>query len=254
MSGKAVAAGSAKPKAAAKAAPESVLLRRKNTARLRAERAKQVTAARQQRAKSRVLAFKRAEQYAKEYRDREKSLVNLRRQARQAGSFFLEPEPKLAFVIRIRGLVGVSPRVRKILQLLRLRQSHNGVFIKLTYATWQMLRIVEPYIAYGYPTLASVRQLLYKRGFAKINHQRKPIIDNAMIEEKLGSRGIICVEDLVHEIYTVGPNFKYASRFLWPFKLNSPTGGFKDIGRQFTDNGSCGNWEQHINKLIKQMN
>ncbi len=241
----------AKPKPAV---PETVLLRRKNTARVRAVRAKQVAAAKVQRKKSRVLAFKRAEQYAKEYRNREKSLVHLRRTARAAGSFFMEPEPKLAFVIRIRGLVGVSPRVRKILQLLRLRQSHNGVFVKLTYATWQMLRIVEPYIAYGYPTLASVRTLIYKRGFAKIDHQRKPIIDNGIIEAKLGKYGIICVEDLIHEIYTVGPNFKYANRFLWPFKLNSPSGGFKDIGRQFTDNGACGNREGHINGLIRQMN
>lgn len=44
---------------------------------------------------------------------------------------------------------GVSPRVRKILQLLRLRQIHNGTFIRLNKATIQMLRLVEPYIAWG---------------------------------------------------------------------------------------------------------
>lgn len=44
---------------------------------------------------------------------------------------------------------GVSPRVRKILQLLRLRQINNGVFIKLNKATINMLRLVEPYIAWG---------------------------------------------------------------------------------------------------------
>jgi len=234
--------------------PESILQRRKNTARLRAERAKQVSTAKAARNKSRVLAFKRAEKYVKEYRARDRALVRMRRVARATGSFFLEPEPKLAFVIRIRGLVGVSPRVRKTLQLLRLRQVHNGVFVKLTYATWQMLRIVEPYIAYGYPTLRSVRELIYKRGYANIKHQRKPLIDNAMIEAKLGKRGLVCVEDLVHEIFTVGPSFKYVNRFLWPFKLSSPTGGFKDIGRQFTDNGDCGNREQYINQLIRAMN
>ena len=30
-----------------------------------------------------------------------------------------------------------------------------------------MLRWVEPYIAYGYPNLKSVRDLVYKRGFGK---------------------------------------------------------------------------------------
>jgi large subunit ribosomal protein L7e len=244
----------AKKTAAKPAVPESILLRRANTAKVRAASAKAVAAAKLARKNSRVLAFKRAEKYAKEYRTKDKALVHLRRVARQSGQFFLEPEPKVAFVIRIRGLAGVSPRVRKVMQLLRLRQAHNGVFIKLSYATWQMLRIVEPYIAYGYPSLSSVRQLIYKRGYAKIKNQRIPITDNAVIEQQLGKRGLICVEDLVHEIFTVGPNFKYASRFLWPFKLNSPTGGFKDIGRQFTDNGDCGNREQYINKLIRQMN
>lgn len=35
----------------------------------------------------------------------------------------------------------------------------------------------------------------------------------------LGAGNIICMEDLVHEIFTVGPQFKYASNFLWPFKV-----------------------------------
>ena len=40
----------------------------------------------------------------------------------------------------------------------------------------------------------------------------------------LGKKDIICMEDLVHEIFTVGDNFKKASNFLWPFKLNNPKG------------------------------
>jgi large subunit ribosomal protein L7e len=52
----------------------------------------------------------------------------------------------------------------------------------------------------------SVRELIYKRGYAKVNRQRIPITDNAIIEQNLGKFGIICIEDLVHEIFTVGPN------------------------------------------------
>jgi large subunit ribosomal protein L7e len=35
------------------------------------------------------------------------------------------------------------------MQLLRLRQINNGVFIKLNKATLNMLKIAEPYIAWG---------------------------------------------------------------------------------------------------------
>lgn len=60
---------------------------------------------------------------------------------------------------------------------------------------------------------------------------------------------------LVHEIATAGPNFKAASNFLWPFKLSSPTGGWrkrKFIG--YVEGGDTGNREDSINALVKQMN
>ena len=94
--------------------------------------------------------------------------------------------------------------------MLRLLQINNGIFVRLTKATIEMLRIVEPFIAYGYPNLKSVRELVYKRGYGKVNKQRLPLADNAIIEEHLGKYGIVCIEDLIHEIYTVGPNFKQA--------------------------------------------
>ena len=120
----------------------------------------------------------------------------------------------------------IAPKPRKILQLLRLLQINNGVFVKATRATQQMLRLVEPYIAYGYdlfifivrwicylflisePNLKSVRELIYKRGYGKVDKQRIPLSNNAVIEEALGKFDILCVEDLVHEIVTAGPNFK----------------------------------------------
>jgi large subunit ribosomal protein L7e len=117
-----------------------------------------------------------------------------------------------------------------------------------------MLKIVEPFVAYGYPNLKSVRELVYKRGYGKVNKQRIPLTDNEIIETALGQFGIGSVEDLIHEIYTVGPNFKQASNFLWPFKLSNPTGGFrKRKFIHFIEGGDLGNRETHINALLRQM-
>ena len=55
----------------------------------------------------------------------------------------------LFFFLFCCSINGVSPKVRKILQLFRLLQIHNGVFIKLNKATMNMLRVVQPYVAYG---------------------------------------------------------------------------------------------------------
>jgi large subunit ribosomal protein L7e len=74
-----------------------------------------------------------------------------------------------------------------------------------------------------------------------------------VIEQNLSRCGIICVEDLVHEIYTVGKHFREANRFLWPFKLNSPNGGFVKKTNHFVEGGDCGNREKKINVLVKKM-
>lgn len=94
----------------------------------------------------------------------------------------MEPEAKLVFVVRIRGINDMHPKTRKILQLLRLRQINNGVFVKVNKATMNMLRRVEPYIAYGYPSLKSVRELIYKRGHGKVSKDILPLTDNTLIE------------------------------------------------------------------------
>ncbi|CAI8020314.1 60S ribosomal protein L7-3 [Geodia barretti] len=60
----------------------------------------------------------------------------------------------------------------------------------------------------GYPTVKTARELIYKRGYGKIQHQRVPLSHNTVIEKALGKFGIICIEDLLHEIVTVGPHFK----------------------------------------------
>ena len=83
----------------------------------------------------------------------------------------------------------------------------------MTKATLEMLKVVEPWIAYGYPNLKSVRELIYKRGYGKVDKQRIALTDNSIIEANLGKYGIVCMEDLIHEIFTVGPNFKQGTQF-----------------------------------------
>jgi large subunit ribosomal protein L7e len=140
-----------------------------------------------------------------------------------------------------------------VLTLLRLRQLHNGVFIKLNKATIQMLRLIEPYVTYGYPSTETISKLIYKRGYMKEAGARIPIQSNEQIEKHLGKYGIICMEDLVHEITNCGPHFKEANNFLWPFKLNPPKGGFNVKRHSFVQGGDWGNREEYINELINKM-
>merc|ERR1712025_886201 len=233
--------------------PESVLKKRKTQEKLAADKAAAADAARKANKDKRVAMYKSAADYAKEYRALAKQQVRMRRQAKAAGNHFVGAEAKLAFVVRIRGLNDMHPKTKKILQIMRLRQMNMGVFMKVSKAATEMLKRVEPYLSYGYPNLKSVRELIYKRGFGKINKQRLPLNDNSVIETALGKHGIVCMEDLVHEIYTVGPHFKEANNFLWPFKLRPAKGGQAKKRKGFCEGGQAGNREDKINALIQKM-
>jgi len=218
---------------------------------------KKIVQAAQEKLKSRKLkvkALQSARRYLKEYKKLERDLISKRRIARNTNTFFVEPEAKVLFVVRIRGINGVSPKVRKALQLLRLRQIHNGTFVKVNGASKQILKLVEPYVTYGPPTAKTVRELVYKRGHAKIGRNRVALTDNAIIHDHLGNIGINCMEDVIHEIYTCGPNFKRVNNFLWPFKLSSPKGGYVKKRVHFVEGGDAGDREHYINRLVKKMN
>jgi large subunit ribosomal protein L7e len=241
------------------AVSESLLKKQKRDATLATKRAALDKKRNEKAAANKATILKRAEQYVKEYRDQENDAIRLKREAKKAGNFYVEAEPKLAFVVRIRGINAIHPKTKKILQLLRLRQINNGVFVKINKSSLNMLRRVEPYIAWGYPNLKTVKELIYKRGFGKVSvaggaGQRIALTDNSIIEKALGKKGIICMEDLIHEIYTVGPHFKEANNFIWPFQLSSPLGGFSMKRRHFVEGGDAGNREELINRLVRRMN
>jgi len=206
------------------------------------------------RATARKTAATNAEKYFNEYTAADAALIAAKRDAKAKGSFFVEGEAKVALVIRIKGINKLAPKPKKILQLLRLRQLHNGVFVKLNKATWNMLRMIEPFVTYGFPSRHTIEKLIYKRGHGKVDRCRIPLSDNAIVESVLGKHGLHCVEDVIHEIVTCGPKFKEVNNFLWPFKLNSPLGGFEIKRHSFAQGfGAYGNREELINALVKKM-
>ena len=91
----------------------------------------------------------RVQKYEADNKAAVQSEVTARRQAKLSGQIHVPAQPKVAFVIRIRGVNKLDPRTVRILRLLRLRQLHNGAFVKINKATTNLLRRVEPYITFG---------------------------------------------------------------------------------------------------------
>ena len=235
--------------------PESVLKKQATQKKLADAAAAAAAAAEKKAAEDAKKFVANAEKYEAAYAKEQQDAIDNRRKAKKEGGFYVPAEPKVALVIRIRGTIGVSPKAKKVMQLFRLRQLHNASFVRLNEATIRMLRLIEPYVTYGYPTRETIQKLIWKRGFGKINKQRIPIGDNKVIGEGLASFGIECAADLINEIYTVGPNFKAANNFFWPFKLSNPKGGFSSKTKllHFMEGGEAGARGEEINKLVKRM-
>ena len=114
--------------------------KRKNFTQLKIKRLRKKFAQKMLRKARRNLIYEKAKHYHKEYRQTYRTEIRMARMARKASNFCVPVEPKLAFVIRIRGVNGVSPKVRKVLQLLCLWQIFSGTFVKLNKASINMLR------------------------------------------------------------------------------------------------------------------
>lgn len=83
--------------------PESVLKKRKRNEEWALAEKKGLEAAKKKNSENRKLIFNRAKLYAKEYDEQQKELIRLKREAKLKGGFYVDPEAKLLFIVRIRG-------------------------------------------------------------------------------------------------------------------------------------------------------
>lgn len=237
--------------------PENVLKKRKVSDRIRVRQAKaQVENQHRNKRQAKKVPggkFKRAERFIQQYRVKERDDIRLVRHAKvqEKGETDLLQRP--LFVVRLRGVSKIHPKVQQVFDILHLKNVNHGSFQFNNRTTKALLKVVEPYVTWGFPSLKIIRELIYKRAHCRNDGKKLPLNDNALIEEKLGQHGIICIEDLVHELYTLGSNFTTVVNFLEPFQLSAPSSGWKKKRQQFMKGGDCGSREGKINSLLRTM-
>ncbi|OBS58421.1 hypothetical protein A6R68_10457 [Neotoma lepida] len=224
--------------------PENLLKKRKAYQALKATQAKQALLAKRE----------RLESFLHDSWRQQRDNVRVRRLQVKPRALEVPDKHPLAFVIRMERTEGVSSLVQKTIAKLRLKKLFSGVFVHVTPQSVRMLRTVEPYVTWGFPNLKSVRELILKRGQAKINNKTVPLTDNTVIEEHLGRFGVICLEDLIHEIAFPGKHFQEISSFLCPFHLSVARHATKNRVGFLKEMGSPGYRGERINQLIRQLN
>eukprot|EP00831_Metopus_contortus_P067996 TRINITY_DN6074_c0_g1_i3.p1 TRINITY_DN6074_c0_g1~~TRINITY_DN6074_c0_g1_i3.p1 ORF type:complete len:165 (+),score=30.26 TRINITY_DN6074_c0_g1_i3:398-892(+) len=137
---------------------------------------------------------------------------------------------------------------------MKLYMKYMGAFVKITDHSRDMLKEVTPYVTYGIPSRDTISNLLYKRGHLKLGEKVENLKSNQIVEELLGDKGLICVEDLVHSLSTGDKNTTQVLRALCSFKLSQPKEGvLKQNRKPFGKGGDYGNRGSTINELIDKM-
>lgn len=146
--------------------------------------------------------------------------------------------PLLA-IVRLKGIYGLHPDVKKTLQLLRLHKVNHAVLYPDTPAIRGMLQKVKDTIAWGEIERNTLIQLLKKRGRLPGNKR--------ITEEYLKSLGKT-IEEIADEIM----NGKKPQDFgIKPVFRLRPTR--VDKKRPFKLGGSLGYHGKHINELLREM-
>ena len=159
------------------------------------------------------------------------------------------------FVIRIREDAGRPPKcVLNILLQMRLKEANTGVFLRYTPTIKKHLHLVEPWVVYGKPSNGIVGDLMERRSFGTVKGEMVPLSDNTIIENAFGNdHGMICMEDLVHELTSVGKSFDVVANFLRPFPLSASRSKFEKNLLSLKQGKDYGDRGEEIDEFIKQM-
>ncbi|XP_075454957.1 ribosomal protein uL30-like [Ascaphus truei] len=234
--------------------PENLLKKRKKYQGLKAAEAKRALEEKRKVQPGKQIKFKRLECFVRDSRRKLRDDSRLRRMESYPKRVSMPALHRLAFVVRITDIKGISRHVMGVFRTLRLEKIFSGVFVNLTPSSIKMLHVVEPYVAWGFPNLKSVRELILKRGQGRVRGKRVALTDNTLIEEHLGEAGVICLEDLIHELYTAGSHFSEVNDFLCPFQLSVSRHAGVNRKGYLSEVGDPGNRGVGINQLIRQLN
>jgi len=151
----------------------------------------------------------------------------------------------LLIIVRIKRDKDVPAEFKELMRRLGLNRLCQAVLVKKTKELLETLLKLGPFVTFGSPSGEAVRDLVHRRGkhvtYEDGERKRVPLSDNRIIEDALGEYDIICVEDLVEEILTIGPAFDKCLKFLSAFRVTPDKSKRRfNYSRQFKDGGDWG--------------
>ncbi|KAM0681410.1 60S ribosomal protein L7 [Glugoides intestinalis] len=190
------------------------------------------------------------EKILKEFKKEEEEL---QKKLSDKNVIYVPEESKFLVAIQLKSQIKIAPRPKKTLELLRLMHINNCVVLKNNKCTKNMLQNAKDYVAFGTISYELLRQMVYTRGFCKINGTQCKLT-NENIETAFNGK-YKCIEELCDVIYHGKEDMKEVIRFLCPFRLCPPRGGFPNGHKKksFVQGGSTNDHKSLLGNLLSRM-
>jgi len=135
--------------------------------------------------------------------------------------------------VRIRGVRNVKPKIKRAMELLRLKKPNNAIIVKNDPSVIGNLEVSKDYITYGKLSEETAIKMIMKRHHTlkKLSNEEKLEKAKQMLKEFLESNKRI---------------------FPYTFRLNPPRKGYKSIKKPYNNGGELGKRDE-IDSLLKRM-
>merc|ERR1712080_445413 len=90
--------------------PETQVKKSKAYEKTAEQRATEKAARKAANKEKRQIIFDRTAKYVKEYAEAERAVIDAKREAKANGSYYVEAQPKLVFIVRIKGISKIAPK------------------------------------------------------------------------------------------------------------------------------------------------
>eukprot|EP00392_Amoebophrya_sp_AT5.2_P008566 g8594.t1 len=144
--------------------------------------------------------------------------------------------------------------VKAALERLGLGEKNALRFVPYDEVLIRELKLVQPFVYWGYPTFKTVNDLLHKKAlFQTKNGEKVLLTNNALVEEHLGDCGVLCVEDMVNTIYKNEGTFSAVTNRLSAIRLGDYTKRFAEGFQPEFKKHHFGFLDRKVNDIIEEV-
>mmetsp|Transcript_19393 Transcript_19393/g.20160 ORF Transcript_19393/g.20160 Transcript_19393/m.20160 type:complete len:249 (+) Transcript_19393:13-759(+) len=157
-------------------------------------------------------------------------------------------------VIRIQGTKErISKPILAILREFKLLKICSAVIVDYNKENYEKLTLISSYVTWGFTNKKVVSSMVTKRGLV-FENQNLQELSNTDIEAALGKQNILCIEDLIYELYSVNSKKRGVAMGYLGFFLLSPCEELKENAVLPFHKGGCTGYRgDSINELAVKM-